>query len=273
MERVEFLKLLTLIPFLKKAKGLELLLQQPGLLSPTARMPVFFTGHLDSEKKSMVPFFNALKSMGKSVKPSVILVVSAHWLTAGESYVSINERYAVAEYISYGSPPTAKLLSEHTDIKTAYWELDHGAWMVLKHIAPDRNIPVLQLSIDMDQPLDYHYRLARQLAPLRDKGVLIIGSGNIVHNLELSMVKFWSNKPYQWALDFDYWVKDKIDNRDLLSLFQYYKMAKLAKLAVPTADHYIPLLYVISLADQKEAITHIHEEVIKGLSMRCIRVG
>jgi 4,5-DOPA dioxygenase extradiol len=273
MDRIGFLKLLAAIPFLKDAKGLELLLQKPGLLKSTEQMPVFFTGHLDSDKQSLVPFFHALKTMGESVKPSVILVISAHWLTGGESYVSINERYAVQEYISLGSPTTARFLSERTAIKSENRELDHGAWMVLKHIAPERDIPVLQLSIDMDQPLDYHNKLARQLSPLRDMGVLIIGSGNIVHNLELSGIKFWSSKPYQWAVDFDNWVKDKIDQRDLLSLFQYYKMERMARLSVPTADHYIPLLYALSMAGKNEPITHVFEGIMRGLSMRCIRIG
>jgi 4,5-DOPA dioxygenase extradiol len=104
-------------------------------------------------------------------------------------------------------------------------------------------------------------------------GVLIIGSGNIVHNLGLSAAKFWSSKPYHWALEFDNWVKDRIDHRDLLSLFQYQKMGKIAKLSVPTDDHYIPLLYALSMAGPNEPITHTYENVIRGASLRCLRIG
>ncbi|HYH14589.1 MAG TPA: class III extradiol ring-cleavage dioxygenase, partial [Flavisolibacter sp.] len=174
---------------------------------------------------------------------------------------------------SLGSPATAQYLVNHAAIKPYTWELDHGAWMVLKHIAPKGDIPVLQLSIDMEQRLDYHYHLARQLATLRDMGVLIIGSGNVVHNLELSALRFWTNKPYQWAVDFDNWVKAKIDKREFGSLFNFDEAGKSARLAVPTVDHYIPLLYVLSMMNKNEEITHTYEQVFKGLSLRCMRIG
>lgn len=273
MHRAEFIKLMSVLPLLAKAKGIESLLQRPGLLNHTARMPVFFTGHLDTHAKKFQPLLQSLQSLGASVQPSVILVISAHWLTLGETYVTVNKRFAVADYPSPGSPQTAQYLIDNTNIKPYNWELDHGAWMVLKHIAPNKDIPVLQLSIDMDQPLDYHYRLARQLAGLRDMGVLIIGSGNIVHNLEMSAVKFWSDKPYQWAIDFDNWVKAKIDDRDLNSIFRYSSFGKAARLAVPTADHYLPLLYVLSLANKGERIEHTYEGLFRGMSLRCLRVG
>ena len=273
MHRSEFLKLLAVLPFLKEAKGIEQLLQRPGLLRETTRMPVLFTGHLDKVNEETAPFVESLKAMGAALKPSVILVISAHWLTVGESYVTINERFSVPEYPSVGSPATAQYLVGHTAVKPHAWELDHGAWMVLKHIAPKGDIPVLQLSIDMEQPLDYHYTLARQLAPLRDMGVLIVGSGNIVHNLELSALRFWTKKPYQWATDFDAWVKTKIDERDFGSLFNFNSAGKSARLAVPTADHYIPLLYALSLTNKNEEIIHTYEQVFRGLSLRCMRIG
>ncbi|MDT3403207.1 4,5-DOPA dioxygenase extradiol [Mucilaginibacter terrae] len=273
MHRSEFIKLMSILPLLTKAKGIESLLQSPGLLNHTERMPVFFTGHIDSHAEKFQPLLKSLQALGASVKPSVILVISAHWLTLGESYVTINKQFNVPDYPSTGSPTTAEYLVSTTAIKPYEWELDHGAWMRLKHIAPNRNIPVLQLSIDMEQPLDYHFRLARQLAPLRDMGVLIIGSGNIVHNLERSALRFWTEKPYQWAVDFDNWVKTKIDERDLGSLFRYSNFGEAAKLAVPTADHYLPLLYVLSLANRGESIEHTYESLYRGMSLRCLRVG
>ena len=273
MHRSEFLKLLTVLPFLKEARGIEQLLRMPGLLRHSTRMPVLFTGHLDKVNEETAPFIESLKAVGAALQPSVILVISAHWLTLGETYVTVNEKFSVKEYPAVGSPATAEYLVGHTNVKPYTWELDHGAWMVLKHIAPKGDIPVLQLSIDMQQPLDYHYQLARQLTPLRDMGVLIIGSGNVVHNLELSALRLWTKKPYQWAVDFDNWVKQKIDERDFSSLFNYTAAGKSARFAVPTADHYIPLLYILSLMNQNEEIVHTYEQVTRGLSLRCMRIG
>ncbi|HEX2535366.1 MAG TPA: class III extradiol ring-cleavage dioxygenase [Chitinophagaceae bacterium] len=236
-------------------------------------MPVLFTGHLDNVNEETQPFIESLRTFGTTIKPAVILVISAHWLTLGGSFIQANKSFHVPEYPSTGAPETANYVADHTGVQLHQRELDHGAWMVLKHIAPNGDIPVLQLSIDMEQPLDYHYRLARQLAPLRDMGVLIIGSGNVVHNLELSALRFWTKKPYSWAEDFDQWVKQRIDARDFSSLFRYNTAGKSARLAVPTADHYIPLLYALSLMNQQEEITHTYEQVFRGLSLRSMRIG
>ncbi|HYH13750.1 MAG TPA: class III extradiol ring-cleavage dioxygenase [Flavisolibacter sp.] len=273
MNRSDFLKVLTFLPLLKDTRGIEQLLQRPGLLKETGRMPVLFTGHIDAVHDETVPFIKSLSALGASLNPSVILVISAHWLTLGESYVTINRHFSVKEYPSMGAPVTAEYLVNHAAVKPYHWELDHGAWMVLKHLAPRRDIPVLQLSIDMEQSLDFHYQLARQLAPLRQMGVLIVGSGNVVHNLELSALRFWTSKPYQWAVDFDSWVKNKIDERDFTSLFAYNGAGKSARLAVPTADHYIPLLYALALTNRNEQIVHTYEHVTRGLSLRCMRIG
>lgn len=275
MERKHFLKLITLLPFLKTNAGLAQLLSSNTGLPTTARMPVFFVGHADFSKKPHVtPFNQNLRAMGATVKPAAILVISAHWLTLGNTYVNINQAYETPEYPSKGSPETGKMIMEKINAKGAeYRDLDHAAWSVLRHIAPEANVPVLELSIDMEKPLDYHYRIARELSSLRSKGVLIIGSGNIVHNLEMSALKVWSNKPYDWALDFDEWAKQRINERDFSSLFQYYRLGKIANYAVPTMDHYLPLLYCLSLCDKNEEIVYTHEEVIRGLSFRCFRIS
>jgi len=262
------------LPLLKDVQGMGQLLQRPGVFAESAKMPVFFVGHKDfSKTPRLTPFTKSLRSMGASVKPSSILVISAHWLTLGDPYVTVNTSFTTPEYPSKGSPETAKTLVELASVKEEYRGLDHGAWSVLRHIAPGADIPVLQLSIDMEKPLDYHYQLARQLRPLRDKGVLIIGSGNIVHNLELSALKFWSKKPYDWAVEFDQWAKNRIDERDFTSLFSYYKLGRIADLAVPTLDHYIPMLYCLALCDLNENITHTYEELNRGGSFRCFRIG
>ena len=217
--------------------------------------------------------------MGKTLpaRPNAILVVSAHWLTLGETLVSTKPHYEVPGYKVAGSAGTGKLIVEYIPSveKDPEWELDHGAWAILRHISPQADIPVIELSIDMTKPLDYHWQLARQLYRLRRQGILIIGSGNIVHNLELSMLKMatLTKKPYHWAVEFDQWVKERIDDRDITSLFLYEKLGKMATLAVPTADHYIPLLYSLALAEENEPITYTYEEVFAGLSMRCLRIG
>jgi 4,5-DOPA dioxygenase extradiol len=233
------------------------------------------------------PFTRSLEAMGRSVaqKPKAILVVSAHWLTCG-TYVSATanpetiydfsgfpaELYRLT-YPAPGSPRFAKEVSLLADAKQdSVWGLDHGAWAVLKHMFPLADIPVFQLSIDYHKPMQHHYDLAKKLRTLRDEGVLIIGSGNIVHNLRYWFAKR-DNEPYDWTLEFDGWVKDRIQQRDFQNLVNYEQQGSAAKLAVPTVDHYVPMLYALSLADTGDDITFTYEELFTAASMRCFRIG
>jgi 4,5-DOPA dioxygenase extradiol len=259
---------------------------------PTATehlMPVFFIGHGDPMNALRDnAFTRALAAMGKSVhqKPKAIMVVSAHWLTRG-TYVATTampetiydfggfpeELYRVA-YPAPGAPDVAKeVMKLSPEVKPdAEWGLDHGAWTVLKHMFPAADIPVFQLSVDYFKPMQYHFDLARALKPLREQGVLVIGSGNIVHNLRA----FFGNpndEPFDWAVEFDKWVKEKIERRDFQSLINYETEGAAAKLAVPTVDHYVPMLYSLSLAGEHEPIAFTYEEVQSSISMRCFRVG
>ena len=127
MHRSHFIKLLSALPFLKDAQGMEQLLQMPGHLKNTARMPVLFTGHLDDVQEETIPFIESLRTFGTTIKPSVILVVSAHWLTLGESYITINKNFRSPEYPSIGSPETANYVTNHTGVRPQQRELDHGA--------------------------------------------------------------------------------------------------------------------------------------------------
>jgi 4,5-DOPA dioxygenase extradiol len=253
------------------------------------KMPVFFLGHgspmIGIEKNS---FTEALSVMGSSLntKPNAILIISAHWLTRG-SFVSITgkpktiydfygfpeELYKVT-YPAPGAPTYAKEVSKLApEIKEDNeWGLDHGAWTLLTHMFPKADIPVFQLSIDFNKPMEYHVELSKKLKALREKGVLIIGSGNIVHNLSL-VYSSENMAPYDWAIEFDETVKDKIINRDFDSLIHFEKLGRPAKLSIPTADHYIPLLYSLALADKNEDINFTYEEVLSSLSMRCLRIG
>jgi 4,5-DOPA dioxygenase extradiol len=280
---------MALLPLATKAMKLQDLKNITDSFSPTARMPVFFVGHgspMNAVEDNS--FTRSWEAMGKSVmeKPNAILVVSAHWLTQG-TFVSTNpspetiydfggfpaELYQ-QKYPAPGSPVFAKqvmkMIPEVKEDKE--WGLDHGAWVVLKHLYPDAKIPVFQLSIDYYKPMQYHFDLAMRLKSLRDKGVLIIGSGNIVHNLRL----FFSNKdmtPFDWTIEFDAWVKERIMARDFQSLIDYEKHGSSAKLAVPTVDHYVPMIYSLALADKNENIQFTNEETLGSISMRAFRIN
>src|SRR6185295_8684353 len=252
MDRRNFIQSLALLPLATSSMKLEQLKNITDSFSSTDKMPVFFVGH-GSPMNALEDnsFTRTWEAMGKSVtqKPNAILVVSAHWLTQG-SYVSTNptpepiydfggfpgELYKIT-YPAPGSPEYAKevmkLVPEAKEDKE--WGLDHGAWVVLKYLFPDAKIPVFQVSIDYYKPMQYHFDLAQRLKSLREKGVLIISSGNIVHNLR----KFFENpdaKSFEWTVEFDEWVKERINTRDFKSLIDYENHGESAKLSVPTPD-------------------------------------
>jgi len=257
-------------------KGVGAFAAIPGRPAGQHKNACFFIGHGNPQNAFRDnPFTRSLTQMGQAVNPSAILVISAHWLSLGDTFISTRPKYENTEYKVVGAPSVADLVMEQNTgiVSDSYRQLDHGAWAILRHIKPKADIPVLELSIDMEKPLDYHWRLSQQLRSLRDRGVLIIGSGNIVHNLELSALKFFSSKPYGWAIEFDEWVKGRIDDRDFSSLFYYFKLGTIADRAVPTMDHYLPMLYSLALADANEPITYTYEEVFSGISMRCFRIG
>ncbi|RYU78155.1 4,5-DOPA-extradiol-dioxygenase [Hymenobacter persicinus] len=261
----------------------------------TDKMPVLFIGH-GSPMNALAdnPFTRTLNTLGLDIRnrqpPRAILVVSAHWLTRG-SFVTINERPETIhdfggfpqelfdmQYPAPGAPDVAQEVMDA--VPDAHpsdeWGLDHGTWTVLHHLFPEADIPVLQLSIDYYKPITYHAELARQLQFLRRRGVLIVGSGNIVHNLRQSMPRFMHDDPtpYDWAVEFDSWAKTKIDQRDLAALAHYQAAGASGPLAVPTPDHYIPMLYSLALAEPTDAIRHAFEEVsFGGMSMRSFVVG
>jgi len=253
-------------------------------------LPAFFIGHgnpMNAIEEN--PFTKSLQEMGKSIRqtPNAILVISAHWLTRGGTWVSTTpkpetiydfggfpaELYKV-NYPAPGSPEYAReLMNLIPEVKEdTQWGLDHGAWAILKHLYPAADIPVFEMSIDYGKPMQYHFDLSARLKSLRNKGVLIIGSGNIVHNLRMWFAKP-GLEPYDWALEFDEWVKGRINARDFISLIEYEKHGSSAKLSVPTADHYIPMLYSLALAGPEEEIKFTYEEVFTSASMRAFRIG
>lgn len=256
----------------------------------THRQPVLFIGHGSPMNAIETnPYTSALQVMGAGLlennRPKAVLVVSAHWLTRG-TFVQVAEKPEIiydfggfpdelyqVKYPVSGSPEMANEAAELiTGIQpTADWGLDHGAWAVLKHLFPKADIPSFQLSIDWGRPMQHHFELAEMLGKLRDRGVLIIGSGNIVHNLSASipMLGRGDKSAFDWALEFDAWVEDALQSGDYRKLIRYENAGKSGLLSVPSPDHYIPMLYSLGIAGKGESANTFYESVeYGGISMR-----
>lgn len=246
------------------------------------RMPVLFTSHgnpLDIPvSREERPFWNTLYELGIKLKKEydvkAAIVVSAHWCTKGTfvnvsqnqkqiyDYYGFPDNYYDPKYHAKGAPEIAKEVTKIVPsvAETEDWGLDHGAWPMLMHLFPDADIPVFQMSIDYHAKPDYHYELGKQLKSLREKGVLIIGSGSMIHNLQLAgkrMIKGDMN-PYGWEAEYDLWLKKQIDQRNFKNLIAYETSHKLGKLASPTPDHYVPVLYSLGMTDTKDNIEHFY---------------
>ncbi|RFS20522.1 4,5-DOPA dioxygenase extradiol [Chitinophaga silvatica] len=258
----------------------------------TNEMPVMFIGHGNPMNGiSDNAFTKALGNMGKAIpqKPSAILVISAHWLTKGthvlvsphpttiHDFGGFPEPLYQVQYPAPGAPELARetknLITSVNVVEDHEWGLDHGAWTVLRHMYPKADIPVYQLSIDYYQKPEYHFKLAAELKELRKKGVLIMGSGNIVHNLR--QVSFSDNaKPYDWAISFDETVKKKLSEGAFQDLINYHELGQEAMLSIPTNDHYLPMIYTLGLINKNEVIQFTYEEIQNGsISMRCFQTA
>ncbi|MES2560801.1 MAG: 4,5-DOPA dioxygenase extradiol [Bacteroidota bacterium] len=291
MKRSEFIKSLGGLTIMStidlKTFGNELLSDKN-----TSRMPALFIGHgspMNAIEQNA--YTQSLNKLGQSLeKPKAIMVVSAHWQTRG-TYVHVSpapktihdfggfpQALFDVQYPAKGSPEFAGMVSKQiTSAKVLHddeWGLDHGAWAVLKQMYPDANIPVFQLSLDFSKGPAYHYNLAKELNALRNKGLLIIGSGNIVHNLGMLD---WNNphaKGYDWAVEFDEKVKANLQNHNHAPLIDYAQFGKAAQLAIPTNEHYLPMLYAAALQQKNEELKFFYEEMQMGsISMRCFMVS
>lgn len=217
-------------------------------------------------------------------EPKAILVISAHWLTRG-TYVTSGEHpeqiYDFSgfpdslykfKYHAPGAPEIAKIVVETAGNNIInpdpHRGIDHAAWSFLKHIYPEHNIPVLELSLDIEKAPGYHFELGRKLASLRKNNILVIGSGNIIHNL--SEMDYNENAaPFDWAKEFDSSVKSALENKDFDTLIEYHQIGKNARKAIPFNDHYLPLLYTLGMLDEDESISFINESIQNGsVSMR-----
>jgi 4,5-DOPA dioxygenase extradiol len=295
MQRKGFLKMLSALPFAPLAMNLNELKNWADAQPASELSPVLFIGH-GSPMNALAEneFTRSLNKTGANIlrdcRPNAILMVSAHWLTGGTflqaspnpkmvyDFGGFPPELSQVQYPAPGHPAMATETAEmlKTAMTTETWGLDHGAWSVLKHLFPLADIPVFQMSIDWGRSMEYHFELAQKLQSLREKGILIIGSGNIVHNLQLSMPKLWSDDqtPYDWAIEFDEWAKKQIESGDFKSLIRYETAGTSAQMAVPTADHYIPLLYSLGAAKPSEAVKQFYESVeYGGISMRCLQLG
>ncbi|MBY4598141.1 4,5-DOPA dioxygenase extradiol [Ottowia caeni] len=267
-------------------------LQAQAASPKRTRQPVLFIGHGSPMNAIRTnAFTSALSNWGKRLQaPTAILVVSAHWLTRGATGITANEQPPTIHdfsgfprqlhemrYPAKGHPElalaAAKLIKSNPSVPTTQWGLDHGTWTVLHHLFPDANVPVFQVSIDYDKPGAFHYAVGRELQALRDQGVLIIGSGNIVHNLRATDRGTPDSKSASrpWAQAFDASVKAALDQREDKALQAYLALDESAKMAVPTPDHYWPLIYALGAAGDT-APTHVFEEFHSGtISMRCLQ--
>lgn len=251
------------------------------------KMPVLFVGHGNPMNAiTDNAYHKSWQELGKKLTPpKAILCVSAHWLTRG-TFVTMSEHPETIhdfggfpdelfrqQYPVPGAVDFAKMTIDQVKYTTVHedfqWGLDHGTWSVIKPMFPEAKIPVFQLSIDFTKPMQYHYDLAKELAFLRSKGVLIIGSGNIVHNL--GMIKWDGGTPFDWAVEFDTFSKNMIETNNAQALIDYEKQGKAALMAVPTTDHYIPLIYAMGLRDKSDSLQFFNDTLDMGsLSMRSV---
>jgi 4,5-DOPA dioxygenase extradiol len=263
------------------------------------KMPVLFIGHGSPENIILKNnFTKRLIKIGQELpKPRAILVISAHWLTNG-TYVSCAEKpktiydfYGFPEklyqfsYPSPGSPKDAHLITKeitHPLIQCDNnWGLDHAAWAILKHIYPKADLPVIEMSLDYspyngwNRPsLSYFYELGKQLAFLREKGILIIGSGNIVHNLRVVDMYNMDAPPYEWAVEFDENVKRALLKKNHKELLDCQNMSQPTSLSIPTLDHYIPMIFTIGMQKEDDTLEFLYEGFQnRSISMRCFRIG
>jgi len=261
--------------------------------APSKKMPVLFLGHgspMNAIEEN--EFVTGFRSLAQTLpKPNAVLCVSAHWFTKGTKVTAMHmprtihdfggfpkELFAV-QYPAKGSPELAKITEEilrptHVELDEK-WGLDHGAWSVIKHLYPDANIPVIQLSIDYTKPASYHFALAQQLQSLRHKGVLIVGSGNIVHNLGLvdfaHMHK--DNYGFDWAIESREKINSWLLDGNFDPIIHYAKQGAAINLAIPTPEHFLPLIYALGLKEKSETLSLFNDKLLAGsLSMTSVKI-
>jgi 4,5-DOPA dioxygenase extradiol len=252
-------------------------------------MPALFIGH-GSPMNAIEDneFSRVWAEIGKTLpKPRAILCISAHWETSGTQVTAMELPETIHDFGGFprqlyemvyqapGSPTLAHLVQNSVSTTAVgldfQWGFDHGAWSVLARLFPDASIPVVQLSLDRTQEPAYHYQLGKALRPLRNQGVLILASGNIVHNLRLAFIQ---EHPFDWAVEFDETLRQIILTQNHEGAIHYQSLGKAAALSVPTNEHYLPFLYALAVQDEGEELRFFTEKVTYGsLSMRSFQLG
>jgi 4,5-DOPA dioxygenase extradiol len=265
-----------------------------GSFSNTEKMPVLFLGHgspMNAIEENQ--FVTGFRDLAKTLpKPNAILCISAHWFTKGTKVTAMEMPRTIhdfggfpqelfnVQYPTEGSPELAKVTQElllPTEVELdQHWGLDHGAWSVIKNLYPDANIPVIQMSIDYTKSGQCHFELAQKLSELRNKGILIVGSGNIIHNLR--MVDFRNintdNYGYDWAVEARADINDYLLDGNFQPLIDFEKQSKAFQLAIPTPDHYLPLIYTLGLKGKSEELSLFNDKLVAGsLSMTSVKIS
>jgi 4,5-DOPA dioxygenase extradiol len=294
MDRKTFIKSMAILPFTAAAMKLNVLSQITEAMSPTVKMPVLFLGHgspMNAIEEN--EFVTGFRDIAKQIpKPTAILCISAHWETKGTFVTAMQNPPTIHDFggfpkelfeVQYPAPGSPELAKETKALVQKIevglddkWGLDHGAWSVIKHLYPNADIPVIQMSLDYNQTPQFHYELAREIKSLREKGVLIIGSGNMVHNLRMLA---WDklNSPeygFDWAIEANEKMKKFILNGNHKELINFRSHGKAFDLAIPTPEHYLPLLYTLALKEEKDALSLFNDKAVAGsITMTSVKIG
>ncbi len=255
-----------------------------------SKLPVFFVGH--GSPMNAIGENELTKGWVESVKdvpkPKAILCISAHWFTRGQYVTAVDSPKTIHDFYGFpqelfdvqypapGDPQLAKEIAKQgSELPTGLdydWGLDHGTWSVLRHMYPKADIPVIQLSLDGTKPAIWHYEFAKTLAKYREEGVLIVGSGDMVHNLGLYNWKD-QNKIPDWALEANEKFKELIQKRDGKSLSNYQNLGTAVQMAIPTPEHYLPMLYALALAEKNEEISIFNDQIQSSVSLTSLKIS
>lgn len=297
MDRKSFLK--TLVPLLAAGPltfaGMKLqdLSKMTAPLGKTPKMPVLFLGHgspMNAIEEN--EFVSGFRNVAQTIpKPNAILCVSAHWETKGTFVTAMQNPPTIHDFggfpkalfdVQYPAPGSPDLAKETQSLITKTevglddkWGLDHGAWSVIKHLYPTADIPVIQLSLDYSKTPQYHYELAQEIKSLREKGVLIIGSGNMVHNLRMVEWRRLNDTfGFDWAVEANEQMKSHILSGDHQPLIDFRSQGRAWDLAIPTPEHYLPLLYSMALREESDSVSLFNDQPVAGsLTMTSVKIG
>lgn len=293
MDRKQFLLSLAALPVAGAAMKLNDLASITGPFKPSPRMPVLFLGHgspMNAIEEN--EFVRGFRQVAATLpKPQAVLVVSAHWETRGTLVTAMAQPRTIHDFggfpqalfdVQYPAPGSPELAEEVKKTITSTsvgldhsWGLDHGAWSVVKNMYPNADVPIIQMSLDRSLTPEKHYALGKELAKLRDKGVLIVGSGNMVHNLGMAA---WDrlNAPfaYDWAIEADGMMKRAIARGDHAPLIDFHKQGRAFDLAINSGEHFLPLLYALALQGKDEQAELFNDKPLAGaLTMTSVRIG